>query len=395
MSGPLSGLRVIDLCSVVSGPLAATILADQGADVIKVESLRGDQMRRGRDGGGFAPTFISCNRGKRSIALNLKDEQGKAVLSALLGDADVLLQNFRPGAMGRLGFGAEEVLKAHPSLIYASISGVGDSGPYAGKRIYDPMIQSLSGLADIQADTHTGRPRMTRTIIVDKTTAIYAAQAITAALVRRGVTGLGQHVRISMLDTMVSLLWPEGMSSLTLKSEGDEVPPTSHHDMIFETSNGYITVGTVSDAEWRGLCGALGRPEWIDDARFSTNALRNKNREERLNLISQILRTRTREEWVVALDAADVPCMPVLRRREVLDDPQVKASETIVEFEHPFAGEIRQARPAARFSESPAHSPRPAPRLGEHTVAVLQDAGFDDDRILALRDAGVVGVLDT
>ena len=150
-------------------------------------------------------------------------------------------------------------------IVYASISGVGREGPYVHKRIYDPMIQSLAGLADIQADTHTGRPRMTRTIIVDKATAIYAAQAITAALFHRERSGEGQHVTISMLDTMVSMLWPEGMAPFTLKREGDVSKPQSHHDMIFETAEGYITVGTVSDAEWRGLCQALNKPEWLTD----------------------------------------------------------------------------------------------------------------------------------
>ena len=390
MSGPLAGVRVIDLCSVVSGPVAAVILADQGADVIKVESPSGDQMRRGRDDGGFAPTFISCNRGKRSIALDLKHDKGKAVLWNLLESADVVLQNFRPGAMERLGFGETQVRERCPGIVYASISGVGREGPYVHKRIYDPMIQSLAGLADIQADTHTGRPRMTRTIIVDKATAIYAAQAITAALFHRERSGEGQHVTISMLDTMVSMLWPEGMAPFTLKREGDVSKPQSHHDMIFETAEGYITVGTVSDAEWRGLCQALNKPEWLTDPRFATSALRNQNREERLNLVAECLLEKSRDEWVTALDAADVPCMPVLRRVEVMDDPQVQANGTVVEIEHPNAGTVRQAMPAARFDRTPVPSPRPAPGLSENARDILHEVGYSADEISALTGEGVV-----
>ena len=282
MTGPLEGIRVIDLCSVVSGPAAMVQLADQGADVIKVESLDGDITRRSRaESPGFSPGFVTCNRGKRSIALDLKSESGKAVLWRLIESADVVAQNYRPGAMDRLGFSYESVRSRNSRVVYLSISGVGATGPYSEKRVYDPIIQALSGLADIQSDPLSGRPKMIRTIVADKTTAIYAAQAVTAALVARGRTGVGQHVEVSMLDVMLSYLWPEGMAPFAVVADGTTEARASIHDMIFETSDGFLTFGAVSDQEWHGLCVALDRPDLIQDPRFATPAARSKNRQER------------------------------------------------------------------------------------------------------------------
>src|SRR3954454_17035592 len=262
MSGPLQGVRVLDLTSVVSGPNATMMLADQGADVMKVETPDGDIMRRG----GFTSGFVSSNRSKRSIALNLKRPTGAAVLRRLIATADVLVQNFRPGVAERLGFGEATARAIKPDLIYVSISGVGETGPYVRKRVYDPVVQALSGLADIQRDTETGRPRMVRTLIADKTTALAAAQAICAALYNKAVRGEGQHVRLAMLDVMVAYLWPEGMQDLTLAEQTDPgARPAAAPDLIFKTTDGYITAGALSDAEWRGMCTVLGRPEWIDD----------------------------------------------------------------------------------------------------------------------------------
>jgi crotonobetainyl-CoA:carnitine CoA-transferase CaiB-like acyl-CoA transferase len=395
VSGPLAGLRVVDLCSMVSGPVCASTLTDQGADVIKVETLTGDHMRHSNSSvHGLASSFISCNRGKRSIAMNLKCDEGREILWKLVLKADVFIQNFRPGAIERLGFGEPQVRERNARIVYVSISGVGESGPYAGKRVYDPVIQALSGMADIQADPTTGRPHMVRTILVDKATGIYAAQAVTAALFNREHSGQGQHVRISMLDTMVSLLWPEGMATHTTLSDGDAAPNVSVHDMIFETEDGFITVGAVSNAEWKGLCDALRKPEWIDDPRFGTPAARNANRQLRLDLVSDELRHGTRAEWLQALEQADVPCAPVLRRREVIDDPQVRENELVVEFDHPHVGRVRQARPAARFDRSPAVIAGPAPLLGEHTRSILSDLDYGADEIDDLVNAGAVGVAE-
>lgn len=389
MTGPLDGIRVLDMTTVVSGPATTAMLADQGADVIKVETLAGDNTRRSR-AGEFPPMFISCNRGKRSLAMDLKTPDGVDVLWRLIETADVLVQNFRPGTIERLGFGAEDVLARNGRLVYMSISGVGEHGPYAGKRVYDPLIQALSGMADLQADPISGRPRMTRTIVADKATAVYAAQAISAALFRRERIGRGQHIRLSMLDTMLSYLWPEGMAPFTIVADGTSEHRNTPHDMIFEVADGYITVGTNSDKEWQGLCVALERPDLSDDPRFNTQAARNENRQERMLLLESIFPDHTVQHWLDALDAADVPCAPVLPRRDVIDHPQVVASGSVETLAHPGVGDVRQARPAARFQESPAEIRGAAPYLGEHTAEILGELGFDAGAIAEMETAGVV-----
>jgi crotonobetainyl-CoA:carnitine CoA-transferase CaiB-like acyl-CoA transferase len=292
MPGPLTGVRVLDLTSVVSGPLATTFLADQGAEVIKIEPLGGDITRRSRqsisNSGEFSALFVSTNRGKRSLSLDLKRPEAVTIVRQLIAQADVLVQNFRPGTIERLGLG-EEMLRAEtPRLIYVSISGVGESGPYAKKRVYDPIIQGLSGLADIQSDPKTRRPQMIRTIVADKTTAIFAAQAICAALYARERTGEGQHIRLAMLDTMLSYLWPEAMTQYTVVDrEASTADPIARPDLIFETADGYITVGTISDSEWRGFCAAAERPELVDDPRFNTPGARAGNATDRILLMGE------------------------------------------------------------------------------------------------------------
>lgn len=386
MNGPLRGVRVLDLTSVVSGPNATMMLADQGADVIKVEAPGGDIMRRGS----FTPGFVSSNRSKRSIAVDLKRPTGAGILRRLIATADVLVQNFRPGVAERLGFGEEAARAIKPDLVYASISGVGETGPYIRKRVYDPVIQALSGLADIQRDTETGRPRMVRTLIADKTTALVAAQAITAALYHKAVRGEGQHVRLAMLDAVVAYLWPEGMAGHTLVGQEEEADRAqSVPDLVFRARDGHIAVGTVSDAEWRGLCRVLGKPEWVDDPRFRTGAARTANVAARLRLVGEALAGGEGADWLARLDAAEVPCAPVLTRRELLADPQVAANGLIVEFDQPGLGRVRQARPAARFGRTPAAIRRPAPAIGEHTRELLAELGDDEATI-----AGTVAALE-
>src|SRR5215218_5136108 len=272
MPGPLNGVRVLDLTGVVSGLFATMFLADQGADVLKIEPLGGDITRgRGTIGksGEFSALFISSNRGKRSLAIDIKHESGQEVLAKLAAKADVLVQNFRPGTMERLGLGAEQLRKRHPRLIYVSISGVGETGPYVKKRVYDPIIQGLSGFADIQSQAGTNRPQMIRTIVCDKTTAVMTAQAVAAALYAREKTGAGDHIRVAMLDVMISYLWPEGMMQYTMiGGEATAPDPNDRPDLVFKTSDGYLTAGTLSDSEWQGFCKATGDEELAGDPRF-------------------------------------------------------------------------------------------------------------------------------
>jgi crotonobetainyl-CoA:carnitine CoA-transferase CaiB-like acyl-CoA transferase len=395
MTGPLSGVRVIDLTSVVSGPFATMFLADQGADVVKVEPLGGDITRRSRQSvdptGQFSALFISTNRGKRSIALDLKQPQGAEILHRLIGRADVLVQNFRPQVMERLGLGESAVRALNPRLIYLSISGAGDNGPYAEKRIYDPIIQGLSGFADVQAEAKTRRPQMIRTIVADKTTAVVAAQAVSSALYAREKSGTGQHIKIAMLDVMIAYLWPEAMMQYTVVGkEANAGDPTARPDLIFQTVDGYMTVGTISDSEWEGFCRAAEAPELAEDKRFNTPGARTANASERIHLMADILAKRTTADWLARLDDADVPCAPILRRGEVASNEQVVARELIREFDHPEIGRVRQPRPAAEFSETPVRAPSPAPAIGEHGRQVLEELGYGAEEIARLGDAKIV-----
>ena len=387
MAGPLQGIRVIDMTTVISGPVCTMLLADQGADVVKVEPPGGDIARRTAGDGEFTAMFVSSNRGKRSIALDLKHPAGLEAVRRLIAGADVLVQNFRPGTMERLGLDEPSMRALNPELVYVSISGVGETGPYVKKRVYDPVIQSLSGLTDVQADQITGRPQMIRTIVADKTTAVHAAQAVCAALVARGRTGEGQHIRLSMLDTMIAFLWPEAMTQYTVVGRENTPQPAPRPDLIFKTLDGYITVGSLSDSEWRGLCGVIGKPEWIGDPRFRTPAARSVNAAERLKLVGEILSDGNSQDWLDRLDAAEVPCAPVLRRADVMNNVQVINNALIELMEQPSMGTVRQPRPAARFDKTPAAIGGPAPRIGEHTDAVLAEVGYCAAEIEAMKQS--------
>ena len=386
MPGPLNGVRVLDLTGVVSGPFATMFLADQGADVLKIEPIGGDITRRSRaaidKGGEFSSLFISSNRGKRSLSIDIKSDIGREVLSKLVAQADVLVQNFRPGTMERLGLGPDELRQRHPRLIYVSISGVGDTGPYVKKRVYDPIIQGLSGFADIQSQPVTNRPQMIRTIVCDKTTAIFTAQAVSSALYAREKTGKGDHIQVAMLDAMISYLWPEGMMQYTVVgAEADSADPKDRPDLVFKTSDGYITAGTISDSEWQGFCRASGDPELAKDPRFATPGARTLNATARINKMGEYIAQRSTAEWLERLDAADVPCAPILRRGEIIHNEQVVARGIITEFDQPMVGRVRQPKPAARFAVNEAVIGGPAPRVGEHSRAVLQELGYANDAI--------------
>jgi len=389
MPGPLAGVRVIDLTGVVSGPFATMFLADQGAEVLKIEPIDGDITRRSRaiidKAGEFSALFISSNRGKRSLSIDIKSEIGREVLHKLVSGADVLVQNFRPGTMERLGLGPDELGRRHPRLIYVSISGVGETGPYVRKRVYDPIVQALSGFADIQAQPVTNRPQMIRTIVADKTAAIFAAQAISAALYAREKTGLGDHIRVAMLDAMISYLWPEGMMQYTVVGgEASAGDPNDRPDLVFKTKDGYITAGTISDSEWQGFCRAAGDPALAGDPRFATPSARSVNATARINKMAEYIAQHTTAEWLQRLDEADVPCAPILRRSEIIDNEQVVARKIIAEFEQPSVGRVRQPKPAARFQRNAAAIGGPAPRVGEHSRAILREIDYSDEAIDAM-----------
>jgi crotonobetainyl-CoA:carnitine CoA-transferase CaiB-like acyl-CoA transferase len=392
--GPLSGYRVIDLTAMISGPLATQILADQGADVIKIENPAGGDHTRASPNrrGGLAAAFLNNNRNKRSVAIDLKHEHGRAVVMRLVASADVFVQNFRTGVARRLGLGEADLRRVAPQIVYASISGFGDKGPMASKPAYDPLVQAFSGLATVQAGSDEQKPRLVRTILADKLTAVTAAQAITAALAARERGAGGQHVRVSMLDSLMAFLWSSDMASQTFV--GDELPQAeaaSFIDLIYETRDGHLSVAVQTDREWQALTRALDRPQWLADERFRTPALRQDNIDTRLALTQEVLRTRSSAEWLARLEAAGVPCAPVLSRAQVIRHPQIAENESVFESDHPQAGRLRQARPAARFSATPCAAVQGAPRLGEHTAIVLAELGVSESEIAELRAAGTIG----
>jgi len=394
MPGPLDGIRVVDLTSMVSGPLAAMMLGDQGADVIKVEAPGGGDHTRSAANrrGGMSASFLHNNRNKRSVVIDLKREAGRAALFKLAAGADVFLQNFRPGVAERIGVGEEAIRAVAPRIVYVSITGFGDEGPFAAKPVYDPLVQALSGLASVQAGSDDLRPRLVRTILPDKLTGIVAAQAIVAALFARERSGEGQHIRLSMLEAVAAFLWSSDMGSQTFVE--DDLPQqeaASFVDLIYETATTPISVAVQSDREWRALVAALDRPEWLEDERFRTVELRQKNIEDRLAITQEALRTGPAAEWLDRLTEAGVPCAPVLTRTATLTDPQFEAMGIVAELDHPQAGRIRQARPAARFSATPQALRRGAPCYGADTDAVLREAGFDEGKIAALRRDGAFG----
>jgi len=277
-----------------------------------------------------------------------------------------------------------------PDLVYVSISGFGETGPYAQKPVYDPLVQALSGLATVQAGADNERPSLVRTILPDKLTGFAAAQAVTAALFHRERTGEGQHIRLSMLDTVMAFLWGSDMGGHTFAGhEPAEERAQSFIDLIYETRDGYISVAVQSNREWAALCRAFDKPEWLDDPRFRTSADRGVNINERLALTQEVLLTDTAANWLTRLEAEDVPCAPGLTRRDARQHPQIMANESIMQIEHPVVGTLRHARPAPRFSRTPTDVRHHAPGLGENSVEILREAGLSEDEITAMIEQGV------
>ena len=393
MPGPFDGIRILDLTSVISGPLATMILADQGADVIKVEAPNGGDYSRqvATRRGGFSASFLNNNRNKRSIVLDMKKPDALEAFKRLVESVDVVIQNFRPGVVERMGIGEEAIRAINPSIVYVSICGFGFKGPYAQKPVFDPLIQAVSGLTTVQAGSDRERPRLVRTILPDKLTAIQASQAIAAALFARERTGEGQHVSLTMLDTMVSFLWSSDMGGHTFV--GDEMAveeAQSFIDLVYETADGYVTVAIMQDKHWKGFARALDRLDLLELERFRTAEVREINKNERIDITQEVLRPFKSKEIIERLEREDVPCAPVHTRRDMRLHPQVVANGTVVETDHPQAGRLRQARHPAQFSKTAASIRRGAPALGEHTRDVLLESGFSLDEVATLEGSGAI-----
>lgn len=390
-TGPLEGIRVVDLSVMISGPLAGMMLADQGADVIKVESPGlGDIMRfLGSSKGGVTGIFVNNNRGKRSLVLDLKKPAGVEVLKKLVAGADVLIQNFRPGAMERLGLGYDDLARINPDLIYTSISGYGPDGPSSHRRVYDNVIQAASGLASVQTDPATGIPSMYRTLVCDKTTAYTAAQAITAALYARATgKARGQHIVLAMLDAAIAFMWPDSaMDAVLLDDDVRRAPTIGANYAVTRLADGFVSAGAVTDAEFKGLCAALGHPEMAEDPRFATTAARTQHMLEMVTLMRRYAEETTVGQFLAGAETHDVPASPIRRLEDLPEDPQVMHNAVFVEREHPAAGRVREPRPAARLSATPQRVGAPAPGFGEHSDSIVRELGLDP---AALRAAGVI-----
>ena len=396
--GPLTGYRVLELTTTVSGPMTGMTLADQGAEVIKIEPpMIGDTARfLGPSRGGFAALWLALNRNKRSIALDLKDEE-HAIFLKLVESADVLLENYRPGVLDRLGLGYEALSAIRPELVYASITGYGD-GPYHNRRVYDPLIQATSGTAWAQGDG--GDPTNVRTIIFDKVTALTTAQGITAALLERERTGMGQHLPITMLESALSYQWADVMWSQTLIGDDVAEAPGELADWfpVFRAKDGFVSMTFVADPTvelfsiWRGA-------ELHTDRRFATFAARYANRREFVAEINRLLADVEIDECCEMLDAMGIPVARVNSLDEVRADPQVEHLGAVIETEHPDAGPMRLARPPVPFGgvrETAATFPRnPAPRLGQDSAELLGALDVAPETIAALveRDAANAEIL--
>ena len=390
MQAPYTGLRIIDLSAVVSGPMATGILADQGADVIKVETPKGDLTRViGPAKGDVSALFANINRGKRSIVLDLKHADGAQVLRELIAQADVLVENFRPGALARLGFSYEAMAGLNPRLVYLSISGFGQTGPYANYRVYDPVIQAVSGFADAHPHAQTGEPQLLQTLMCDKVTALTAAQAIGAALHARSQTGLGQKIELSMLDAALSFLWPEALYNHSfLDGDVAAMPEFGANQKLWRARDGWFAMITPQNDEFAAMCRALGMPELIGDPRFVSIPMRRVHQPELRALIEPLIAEQGLDDLVARLGAAGVPVGRVNRKQELAADPQVLANAALHQTRQPGVGTLRLPRAAAHFPAVATGTAPQAPHLGEHTLAVLRELGRSDAQIAALLASG-------
>lgn len=395
MPGPMDGIKVIDLSQVVSGPLATMLLADQGADVIKVEATTGigDVTRlQAFSKGGMNAFYLNNNRGKRALSVDLQSDDGRQILLDLCKDADVVVQNFRPGAVERLGISYDDIKAINPNVVYCSISGFGKTGPYSARPVLDPVIQGLAGVISRQLNPAIPFPDLIRNLFADKSTALTAAQAIAAALFARERGNGGQHVEIPMLDACLYFFWPDGMMDKTVLAE-DAMPGflLSSVYNLTQTSDGHIVYFVINDAQRHALFDAVGLPEWKEDERFTMQGTADPAVFEEMGAgLAEAFSTISTAEVLERLIEADVPCGPVLDADEVLVDPQVVHNQALVIWEHPLAGPVRQPVPAARFEKTPASVAASASLMGADNDEILQELGRTDEQIAILRNAGTV-----
>ena len=391
-TGPLAGIKVVDMSVMIAGPLAAMMLADQGADVVKVESPgMGDMMRHlGSSKNGMTGIYVNNNRGKRSLVIDVKKQAGLDVMRRLIADADILIQNFRPGAMDRMGLGWEAIHELNPQLIYTSISGYGSDGPSSGRRAYDNVIQAASGLASVQAHPATGTPELFRTLVCDKATAHTATQAITAALYRRAMTGEGDSIEVPMAEVMASFNLIEHLGGLTFEPP---IGPFSYARVTTpnrrprRTRDGWVVILPYSTQNWRDFFEFVSRSELIDDARFADQRSRVANSDTLYGMLDDLVADFTTSELLDLCDARSIPAAAVMSLEDIADDPHFAAVDLLHDDTHPTEGPYRVTRDPIRFDSRGDEQGLPhrhAPRLGEHTAEVLAEVGWKPEDLAAL-----------
>ena len=398
MAGPLAGIKIVDLTQVVAGPVCTMLLAEQGAEVIKVEFPEGDILRQNSHyaKNGMNALELNCNRGKQSIAVDMRAPAGIDIVKQLAADADVFVQNFRAGAIERLGINHEELRAANPGLITVWMSGFGQTGPLADIPVFDPVIQAVSGHCAVQVNPTVPFPDVHRTIIIDKSTALTTSQAITAALFarERSDDGTGQHLEISMLDTALFFFWPDGGMAHTLLDDDVSDGTTLYRVMSVTTcSDGHLVYYLQGDGGFQAMLRAIGRDDLADDPRSGTATGRATNPDiaaEVASVVEAAFYSMGRDEALARLKEFDVPSGPLLQVDELHEFPQVVHNNTLHEWEHPLAGRLRQPRSAAQFSQTASEPRWWVPDLGENTDEVLARLGHDKAAIAALRDAGTV-----
>jgi crotonobetainyl-CoA:carnitine CoA-transferase CaiB-like acyl-CoA transferase len=394
MPAALDAFRVLDVTQIMAGPFCTMLLADLGAEVIKIENPRGgDDARRMAPPSyqGESAAFMAMNRNKYGVAVDIRTPPGKQLLWRFIETADVLVENFRPGTMARLGFGFEEVHARSPQLVYCSISGFGQTGPYHERGGFDLVAQAMSGLLSI-----TGSPEAPAKVgvpISDLNAGLYASHAILAALLSRIRTGEGQYIDTSLFEAALAYTiwesneyWATGTAPRGLLTAHRLAAPYQ----VFETASGWIAIGAANQPNWEQLARALDRADLLHNARFATNADRLVHREELAETLTATLKTRTTEDWLQVFDEAGVPCGPVLTLDEVYWHPQVQARDMEIEVQHPIAGHLHAIGFPVKYSSTPGHLYRPAPVLGQHTFALLESLGYSPEQCRQLESDGVV-----